>query len=462
MGLSEGARPQAAAVPPGFARHAERNLPRYTSYPTALAFNEGVDEAAARAWAGAIDAGRPISVYVHIPFCDQLCWYCGCHTTVPNTYRRIAAYLESLHREIDLWADALGAHAGAAHLHFGGGSPNALRPQDFADLAAHLRRAFRLEPGAEFAVELDPRALTQDFIGALADAGVNRTSLGVQTFDVTVQQKVNRIQPLDRIAWAMTALADAGVSKVNFDLMYGLPAQTPASVAETARLAADLGPDRIAIFGYAHVPWFKKHQAMIQEADLAGLDGRWAQAEAADAALHAAGYHRIGLDHYARADDELLAAARAGGLHRNFQGYTIDPAQTLVPLGASSIGAFREGFVQNARATDVWAAAIAQDRLPVERGVEASGEDRLRARVIELLMCELEADVGEVCDAFGRPTDALDPEIEAARGLQADGLCVVDGRTVLVRPEARRLVRAVAACFDARLPAGSGRHSKAV
>jgi oxygen-independent coproporphyrinogen-3 oxidase len=448
-------------VSAGFARHAERNLPRYTSYPTALAFGPAVGERQAWRWAGEVGP-EPISVYVHIPFCRQLCWYCGCHTSIPNGYGRIGAYLETLHAEIDLWAAALGPHAGAAHLHFGGGSPNSLTPVDFVALTAHLRQAFGVRPDAEVAVELDPRELDDAFMGALGEAGVTRASLGVQTFDPMVQAKVNRIQPPELIAWAVQALNANGVRGVNFDLMYGLPGQGPGSVADSARLAAGMGPDRFSVFGYAHVPWFKKHQKLISEGDLADLGGRWAQAEAADAELVRAGYRRIGLDHYAREDDALTIAARRGRLRRNFQGYTTDAAETLVGLGASSIGRFRQGFVQNARATDIWAEAVRAGRLPVDRGVEVGPEDRLRARVIERLMCDLEADVGEICQSEGFDAGWLDEGVEAARALQADGLCRVDGRRVVVRPHARRLVRAAAACFDAALADAQGRHSKAV
>jgi oxygen-independent coproporphyrinogen-3 oxidase len=454
--------PAAPPVPEGFARHAERNLPRYTSYPTALAFHDGVGEPDARAWAAQVPADEPISVYVHIPFCEQLCWYCGCHTSVPNGYLRIGAYLERLHREIDLWAATLGPHGGAAHLHFGGGSPNALRPADFEALADHLRSAFRLRPDAEFAVELDPRSLRPDFVEALGRAGVNRASLGVQTFDPVVQAKVNRIQSFETVAWAETALREAGVKGLSFDLMYGLPGQTASSVAESARLAALLTPDRVSVFGYAHVPWFKKHQQLIREQDLAGLEGRWAQAEAADAALVEAGYVRIGLDHYALPDDALAEAAGHGRLHRNFQGYTVDEAVVLVPIGASAIGAFPQGLVQNRKGLGDWAEAVDAGRLAVERGVATSAEDRLRAAVIERLMCDLGVDVEAICAAAGFDPGFLDASLEKVAELQPDGLCRVDARRVCAPEAARRLIRAVAASFDARLPVAPARHSRTV
>jgi oxygen-independent coproporphyrinogen-3 oxidase len=448
-------------IPQGFAAHAERNLPRYTSYPTALAFHDGVGAAEARAWAQGIATDQPISIYAHIPFCEQLCWYCACNTTVPNGYRRISSYLARLHREIELWAEALGPHGGGAHLHFGGGSPNSLLPEDFAELVATLKSAFRVRSDAEIAVELDPRALDAEFVEALRAGGVNRASLGVQTLDPVVQAKINRIQPLEHVAWATSALRQAGVEGLNFDLMYGLPAQTPESAAESARLAAGLTPDRISVFGYAHVPWFKKHQKLIDEAELAGLEGRWAQAEAIDAVLVGEGYERIGLDHYARRGDPLALAAAEGRLRRNFQGYTTDPAEVLIPLGASAIGRFPDGYVQNRRDPVLWAEAIEAGELAIDRGVGMTAEDRLRAHVIERLMCDLTVDAGEACAAFGFAAETLDEGVAWAELLESDGLCRVEGRRVTIRPEARRLMRAVAYCFDAG-GAPERRHSKAV
>ena len=442
-------------------RHAQRNLPRYTSYPTALAFEPASDSLAPVDWLAGTRAADAISAYVHVPFCRRLCWYCGCHTTVAHEYDRIGAYYETVMREVDLLADALGDHAGAAHLHFGGGSPNALSPEHFLALTGKIANRLRLRPGAEVAVELDPALLSQPFIEALGEAGVTRVSLGVQTFDPAVQAKVNRIQPFDAVAVAVERLRAAGVTAINFDLMYGLPLQTPESVRRTVELALSLEADRIAVFGYAHVPWMKKHQEVIKDADLADAVGRWAQADAADEALVTGGYVRIGIDHYARPQDELAKAAAAGVLRRNFQGYTDDPAPVLVPIGPSSIGCFREGFVQNAVATDVWRTAIHEGRLPLARKLPVSAEDRVRAAVIERLMCDLTVDVAAVCTAHGYSPEFLDGCIDQAREFEADGLCVVVGRQVTTPEANRRLVRVTAACFDARLPE-TQRHSKAV
>ncbi len=449
-------------LPPAWAAQAGRNLPRYTSYPTAVSFAEMQDDADVRAQLRAIRADQPISAYVHVPFCRRLCWYCGCHTTVVHDYDRVEAFQRVLAEEIDLWAEAIGVHGGLAHLHFGGGSPNALSPEHFIALNRQIADRFDLRPGAEVAAELDPGMLSDAFIDACGEAGVTRVSLGVQTFDPDVQARVNRVQPFVEVEAAVSRMRATGVAAINFDLMYGLPGQTPDSVAESVRQALTLAPDRVAVFGYAHVPWMKKHQVLIRDADLADIDGRWDQAEAADAAMLEAGYERIGLDHYARPGDPLAVAARAGRLRRNFQGYTDDPAPVLVPIGPSSIGRFGPSFLQNAAATDAWAAAVQGDRLPIARGVQATAEDDLRAAVIEKLMCDLTVDVARICRAHGFSEDALDASIAEADALAGIGLSQVTGRVVSVPQDAYRLMRAVAACFDARLPQTVQRHAKAV
>ncbi|WP_297510398.1 oxygen-independent coproporphyrinogen III oxidase [uncultured Caulobacter sp.] len=451
----------ASALSPVHRAYAERNLPRYTSYPTALAFDTAQAEAGA-AWFGRTRAEDKLSVYVHVPFCRRLCWYCGCHTTVAHDHQRVDAFVEVLSREVDLVAARLGEHDGLAHLHFGGGSPNALRPAQFSALVERIKGAFRVRPGAEIAAELDPGLLSKAFIDAAGEAGVTRVSLGVQTFDPAVQALVNRIQPHDQVARAVEQLRDVGVGGLNFDLMYGLPGQTPENVHASARLAALMRPDRIAVFGYAHVPWMKKHQVMIRQADLADTDGRWAQAEAADAALVEAGYMRIGLDHYALPSDSLSLAAAEGRLRRNFQGYTDDPAPVLVPIGPSSIGQFREGFVQNHAPTDQWAAKVNQGALPLNKALAIDAEDRTRAALIERLMCDMVVDVAAVCRDLGTTDQIVAESLAATDDLIAAGLCSREGTVIRIPEPARRLMRVVAARFDNRLPQTATRHAKAV
>lgn len=442
--------------------HASRNLPRYTSYPTALAFQPAPDDVLTRGWLDALQPTDALSIYVHVPFCERLCWYCGCHTSVPNGYDRIADFLSHLARELDLWSDATPPHAGAAHVHFGGGSPNSLSRDDFSGLLASISRKFALRPGGEVAVELDPGHLDGDFACGLGAAGVTRASLGVQTFDPEVQQLVNRIQPFERVEAAVNDIRRGGVEAINFDMMYGLPGQTPENVAASLRTALSLVPDRVALFGYAHVPWVKKHQAMICQEDLADVAGRWSQAEAAEAVLLDHGYVRIGMDHFGHPDDPMVAQLANGGLRRNFQGYTDDPAAVLIGLGPSAISVFPQGYAQNASRVDQWAAAVGKGRLPVGRQLATTAEDRLRATVIERLMCDLEVDVGSVCLDQGYGIATLDDGLTAARALVSDGLCTVVGRLIRVSPEISRLVRVVAACFDHQLAPLTKKHSLAI
>ena len=442
--------------------HASRNLPRYTSYPTALAFQTAPDDALTRDWLDAIRPTDPLSIYVHIPFCERLCWYCGCHTSVPNGYDRISDFLGHLTSELDLWSNALPPHAGAAHVHFGGGSPNSLSGDDFSGLLTSISRRFGLRPGAEVAVELDPGHLDGDFARGLGAAGVTRASLGVQTFDPEVQRLVNRIQPFERVEAAVADIRGGGVKAVNFDMMYGLPGQTPDNVAASLRTALSLAPDRVALFGYAHVPWMKKHQAMIRQDALADVGGRWSQAEAAEGVLLDHGYVRIGMDHFAHPDDAMAAQLANGGLRRNFQGYTDDPAAVLIGLGPSAISAFPQGFSQNASRVDHWATAVNRGRLPVARHLATTAEDRLRGAVIERLMCELDVDVESACLQHGYATDTLDVGLGLARELEANGICIVSGRQVRMAPEYSRLVRVVAACFDQHLASMSAGHSLAI
>lgn len=456
--------PGRSPLPGDWRQVAARRLPRYTSYPTARAFS-ALDEASGAALTtqlGHATAGRVLSAYVHVPFCRRLCWYCGCHTSVVHDYARVAEFHRTALAEIDLWADQLGPHGGLTHLHFGGGSPNALTPDDLVLLIERLSDRLGLRPGAEVALELDPALMSRAFARAAGAAGVTRASLGIQTLDPDVQKRINRIQDFERVAQAVGDLRDAGVAAINFDLMYGLPAQTVDSARATAEQALRLLPDRLAVFGYAHVPWMKKHQAMIRADDLADVDGRWDQAAAIDAVLVGAGYVRIGLDHYARPDDALAHAAAQGRLRRNFQGYTDDPADILIPVGPSSIGRIDRGFIQNAPAQDLWRRAVAERRLPLARHLWLSDEDRLRAAVIERLMCVLEVDVGALCRAHGVPEDGLDSALALAAPLADIGLCRVQGRHITLPERARRLMRVVAACFDSDTLATAGHGAGAV
>lgn len=440
-----------------------QDVPRYTSYPTAVQFQPEFSGATADSWLAGLAADATLSVYVHIPFCKQLCWYCGCHTSVPNSYERAARYVEYLVRDIRRAASLHGGMKGRVkHVHFGGGTPTYLDDIHIAEVLEAIDRGFGLMPGGEVALESDPRTLTRERARILAAMGFNRISFGVQDFAEPVQMKINRIQTYELVAESTEYLRAAGFTSVNFDLMYGLPAQTVESVARTAQQAAGLAPDRIAVFGYAHVPWFKKHQKMIDEEVLPGVAERYNQATTIEAELASCGYAAIGLDHFALAHDELTAAAKAGRLRRNFQGYTTDVSDALLAFGASAIGEFPQGFVQSARDTLDWSQRIGRNESPVTRGLATTVEDRMRAEIIERLMCDMTVDYGAIAARHGFAGDTL-AEVPGrlAAALEAE-LATLDGTRVTVPPRHRLFLRTVASAFDTHFVAAPKRHAKAV
>jgi oxygen-independent coproporphyrinogen III oxidase len=438
----------------------DQPVPRYTSYPTAPHFHAGIDAAAYGRWLEALDPALPLSLYFHIPFCDSLCWFCGCNTRVVNRYEPVSTYFELLKREIALVAEKLGRRT-VSHMHFGGGSPTMLSPDDIRRLGDFVWGLFDRTPDAEIAVEIDPRGLQYETVRAFAEIGVNRASIGVQDVNRQVQEAVNRIQPLSSTAEAMAALRAEGVDRINIDLMYGLPFQTVSRVLHTVECILPLRPDRLAVFGYAHVPHMKPHMNLIPGHALPGRDERFRQQQAIAGRLVEAGYARIGLDHFAKDSDPLVPALREGRLHRNFQGYTVDPAEVLIGFGASAIGALPQGYIQNVTAMPDYRKAIGEGRLPVARGIELTPEDRLRRAIIEQIMCHMKVDLAAMQQAAGLTLD-LDAEHTALAALADDGLVRLDWPRVTVPEEARPLMRSVACMFDAYLATGKAKHSRAV
>ncbi|MFC7538094.1 oxygen-independent coproporphyrinogen III oxidase [Sphingomonas sp. GCM10030256] len=439
--------------PDVLARYGSRNIPRYTSYPTAPHFRPAPDIGLYREWLAAVPADEPVSLYVHVPFCRAMCWYCGCHTSVTHRDAPIDRYLHALRSELAAVAAALPGRVPVQHLHFGGGTPTLMEPDGFRRLMGQLRAAFNFRTDAEVAIEIDPRTLEQPMIEALAAGGVNRASLGVQSFDLKVQQAINRVQSFEITRDAVKGLRRHGIDQLNFDLIYGLPHQSVESCIDTLRQAVSLRPDRLAVFGYAHVPGFKPHQRKIDESTLGRAAERLAQAEAIARALIYAGYVPIGLDHFALPGDPLTLAAARGQLRRNFQGYTTDACTTLLGFGASAIGRVPDGFVQNAVLIPDYEKRIRDSGLALARHCPTDGEDRRRGALIEQLMCQYRADLSGAGDLVDETK--LEP-------LVSDGIIRRKGSVIEVRPEARPLVRAVAAAFDAYLDEGAGRHASAV
>lgn len=443
-------------------KYATRQVPRYTSYPTAPHFTDQVGADDYRMWLSRLSPDQDVSLYVHVPYCRKICWYCGCNMKLAKRYEPVADYVESLIAELDLVVGYLPGRMRISHLHWGGGTPTALEPDDLARVMDRIRDHFDFRDEAEIAIEADPRTLTGVMIDRLAALEFNRASFGVQEFDLKVQTTINRVQPPEMVRKAVTGLREAGVSNINFDLIYGLPHQTVDTLLRTIELTSRMAPDRIALFGYAHVPWKAARQRMLPEDALPGAAQRAAQANASSRALCDAGYQAIGLDHFALPGDSMAIAARAGTLRRNFQGYTTDAAPALLGIGATSIGRTPSGYVQNISETGAWARSVAEGRLPVARGVAIGADDRLRGDVIERVMCQGTVDLDAVARDHGGQKAWYASHLDALRELEIDGLIRTAGTAITLTDLGWQYSRAVAAVFDVYLPQQVARHSVAV
>lgn len=427
--------------------------PRYTSYPTAPYFTEAFGE---KEWLNELNttqaSGRDLSLYVHIPFCDTLCYYCGCNMVATHDYSKAYAYLDYLFQEIDRVAALTSPSRVARQIHWGGGTPTFLKPADIRRLFQHLASRFSIAPDAEISCELDPRELSQEHIAALAESGFNRVSMGVQDLEEKVQKAVNRVQPEALIRQVYAWLREAGFNSINIDLMVGLPHQTVEGFATTLDKIVGLQPDRLAVFNYAHVPWMKKHQKLIIESDLPDLSNKLALQKLLMERLAAEGYVYVGMDHFAKASDEIVQAQQSKTLYRNFQGYTTHKDCDIYAFGVSAISQTGEVYVQNAKNLAEYQRRIAAGGLATERGLRISRDDMIRREAISRIMCDLELDKaafgaqwGIVFDDFF--ADAL-PELD---DLAADGLLALAPGLIRVTDTGRIFLRNIAMPFDAYL-----------
>lgn len=435
----------------------DAHAPRYTSYPTAAQFTPAVGANQWGDWLGQAPRDAAVSLYLHIPFCQRLCWYCGCNTRAMNRAPVISSYVDLLLREAELVLARMEGPVRVGSIHLGGGTPNMLTPADLERLFAGLAQRFDLGDCFEIAAELDPEVLTPEWIEAAGRIGLSRASLGVQDLSPQVQAAVNRPETFESIQRNVDLLRAQGVVSINLDLMYGLPLQTVENLINTLGLVTTLSPERIALFGYAHVPWMKPHQKLINEADLPGPEARFEQSQSAARYLSAKGWQAIGLDHFALPHDAMAAAARAGRLKRNFQGYTTDEAPLLIGLGASSISRSPRGYVQNCSGERDWRMAVEAGELPVARGVALVARDAFFAEIIERLMCDFVVDVAVVARRHRRDVDETAEAWPLMERFIQDGLVEVHDRMVVVTPLGRPFVRAVCAAFD---PAAVGLHQK--
>lgn len=438
----------------------DARVPRYTSYPTAPHFNSSVGAEHFRSWVRAIPEGSRISLYMHVPFCRRLCWFCACRTQGTTSDDPVRAYADVLMAELETLGRDLPRGVTLSRLHWGGGTPTMMPPDVVAAVAGAVFDVVPLGEGAEFSVEIDPNEIDDARLDALAAAGMNRASIGVQDFDPAIQKMIGRDQSFEITREAVEKLRAHGIASLNADILFGLPDQTNERIAASVQKLLSLGPDRVALYGYAHVPWMARRQVMIPSDLLPRAVERLRLFETARDLFVADGYAEIGIDHFALPGDGLAVAAREGRLRRNFQGYTDDTAPVLVGLGASSISRFPQGFAQNAPATAAYTKHVREGRYATVKGHAFAGEDLLRARMIEAIMCDFRIDVAEIRQRFGATESQIGAMFNRARGEFGD--MVEAGPDAFVIPDrARPLTRMIARAFDAYDLAKTG-HSPAV
>ncbi|WP_199773613.1 oxygen-independent coproporphyrinogen III oxidase [Rhizobium sp. NXC24] len=432
-------------------KHSGVHLPWYTVYPTTQEFSSAIGAQTYEEWLRSLPTADAVSLYLHIPFCRSMCWYCGFPTSITRLDNLIINYLAMLREEIRLVAERAPKELPVNDVHFGGGSPTIMPPADFLSLVELLRGRFAFEKAASIAIEVDPRTFTTDMAAALEKAGVTRASVGVQSFDPIVQKAINRVQSEAQVMTAVENLRLHGIGRINFDLMFGLPYQTVQSCRRSAKLAIAMRPDRLAVFGYSHVPSYRTNQRLIDRAALPDIAARAEQASVMAETLAAAGYLQIGLDHFALPNDELALAERTGRLRRNSLGYSAETRPTLIGFGASAIGRCGEGYVQNELTQNPYNRSIASGHLATSKGYRLTGDDRVRAAIIEQLMCYLEADVPAICAAHGFDPMHLLSSAKQLDILAEDGIVDIDNGLIRVGQEYRFALRAVASAFDAYL-----------
>ncbi len=425
----------------------DARVPRYTSYPTAPQFAGGVGPLQFTRWIEDIPEGSTISLYLHVPFCRRLCWFCACRTQGTSSDAPVIAYVKTLQAELELLAHHLPQGVHLSRLHWGGGTPTLMEPGLIRDLAGSILEVAPLAPGAEFSVEIDPNEVDAARLDALAAAGMNRASIGVQDFDPEIQKTIGREQSFALTRDVVDMIRARGITSLNADILFGLPHQTGPRIAESVQKLLSFSPDRVALYGYAHVPWMSRRQQMIPAEAMPTPHDRLHLFEVAQELFLADGYQAIGIDHFAKPADGLAVAARSGHLRRNFQGYTDDSAPILVGLGASSISRFPQGYAQNAAGTADHTRAIRAGQFSTHRGHVFAGQDLLRARIIEALMSDFRVDRAELA---GFATSVVEVDAMLSRVARAfPGMVVLDDEALRILDQAQPLARVIAREFDA-------------
>ncbi len=438
----------------------DAKVPRYTSYPTAPQFSSDTTSENTREWIAAIPSGSRISLYLHIPFCRRLCWFCACRTQGTSSNDPVIVYLSTLKREIALLAELLPKGVSLSRVHWGGGTPTLLDPAMIADLAGAIADLAPLAKDGEFSVEIDPNEVDQSRVDALAAAGMTRASIGVQDFDDEIQTTIGRLQSFDVTRNAADMLRAAGIGSLNTDILFGLPHQTTEKIAASVQKLLTLSPDRVALYGYAHVPWMARRQSLIPSDALPAPEVRLQLFETARQLFEWDGYRQIGIDHFAVPHDPLAIAAQTGKLRRNFQGYTDEPADVLIGLGASAISRFPQGYAQNNPATSGYTKSIRADELATVRGHVFTAEDKLRARLIEAIMCDFAVDIDELVSNFPDRENHIRALLRGAADTFGD-LVVLNQKRFAICPEGEPLTRIIARHFDAYDMSNAG-HASAI
>lgn len=453
---------------PQLIRRFDVNGPRYTSYPTADRFVEAFDARALNDWLAKRAVGgvsRPLSLYFHIPFCNTICYYCACNKIITKDHGRSAKYLNYLAKEIEMQAAALGGTRQVTQLHLGGGTPTFLSHEEMHQLMESVRKHFNLVPNGEYSIEVDPRKVNFDTVEMLADLGFNRMSVGVQDFAEDVQIATNRVQSVEETKLVMDAARATGFKSISMDLIYGLPKQNVISFNRTLEQVLELSPDRISLYSYAHLPGLFKPQRRIVPADLPTADAKLQILQLAIRRLTEAGYVYIGMDHFAKPEDELTIAQRQGRLHRNFQGYSTQAECDLLAFGVSAIGKIGPVYAQNVKTLDEYYDALDRDELPVLRGIELTADDLLRRSIIQALMCHFELSIESIEIAhLIKFREYFADELEDLKAMEAGGLVKIDDDWISVMPAGRLLVRGIAMVFDRYLRADRerARYSKVI
>ncbi len=438
----------------------DARVPRYTSYPTSPHFSNDVGASEFMDWTKSIAEGSEISLYLHVPFCRHLCWFCACRTQGTQSVEPVRAYLETLIGEIKLLKKILPRDITLSRLHWGGGTPTLLAPDMMTELAEAVFDVAPMAKDGEFSVEIDPNEIDQERVHALADAGMNRASIGVQDFDPEIQKVIGRIQSYEVTKEAADMLRAQGIKSLNADILYGLPFQTNEKITQSVEKLLELKPDRVALYGYAHVPWMAKRQQLIPAEALPEPTDRLTLFETARDIFIAHEYAEIGIDHFALETDGLATSQKAGKLRRNFQGYTDDNSVALIGLGASSISRFPQGFAQHASATSAYTKHVRNGEFATHRGHKFSSEDRLRARMIEALMCDFKINTAEMMERFDVSRDTIEAMYQVAAD-DFEGIPVITDEGFSVPAEIAPLMRMIARSFDAYDLSKAG-HSSAV